>query len=91
MQGFNVVNPYLGNDKNGKPVFLKNIWPSRAEIQSVEKQTVIPAMFQDVYARIENGSNAWQCLQAPDGQLYPWDVSSTYIKNPPFFNGMTKV
>ncbi|KAE9535659.1 hypothetical protein AGLY_007560, partial [Aphis glycines] len=80
----------IGNDKNGKPVFLKNIWPSRAEIQSVEKQTVIPAMFQDVYARIENGSNAWQCLQAPDGQLYPWDVSSTYIKNPPFFNGMTK-
>jgi len=80
----------IGNDKNGKPVFLKNIWPSRALIQTVEKQTVIPAMFQDVYARIENGSNAWQCLQAPDGQLYPWDVSSTYIKNPPFFNGMTK-
>lgn len=48
-------------------------------------------MFQDVYARIENGSNAWQCLQAPDGQLYPWDESSTYIKNPPFFKGMTKV
>lgn len=48
-------------------------------------------MFRDVYARIENGSNAWQCLQAPDGQLYPWDVSSTYIKNPPFFSGMTKV
>ncbi|XP_025193710.1 cytoplasmic aconitate hydratase-like [Melanaphis sacchari] len=80
----------IGNDKNGKPVFLKNIWPSRSLIQTVEKQTVIPAMFQDVYARIENGSNAWQCLQAPDGQLYPWDVSSTYIKNPPFFNGMTK-
>lgn len=48
-------------------------------------------MFQDVYARIENGSNAWQCLQAPDGQLYPWDESSTYIKNPPFFKAMTKV
>jgi len=88
---FNVVYSFLGNDKNGKPVFLKNIWPSRALIQTVEKQTVIPAMFQDVYARIENGSNAWQCLQAPDGQLYPWDVSSTYIKNPPFFSGMTKV
>ncbi|KAL5240184.1 hypothetical protein ACI65C_007594 [Semiaphis heraclei] len=80
----------IGNDKNGKPVFLKNIWPSRAQIQTVEKQTVIPAMFQDVYARIENGSNAWQCLQAPDGQLYPWDTASTYIKNPPFFSGMTK-
>jgi len=72
-------------------VFLKNIWPSRTQIQTVEKQNVIPAMFQDVYARIENGSNAWQCLQAPDGQLYPWDESSTYIKNPPFFKGMTKV
>jgi len=80
----------IGTDKNGKPIFLKNIWPSRADIQMIEKQTVIPAMFQDVYARIENGSNAWQCLQAPDGQLYPWDESSTYIKNPPFFKNMTK-
>lgn len=48
-------------------------------------------MIRDVYARIEKGSNAWQSLQAPDGQLYPWDASSTYIKNPPFFKGMTKV
>ncbi|XP_050543238.1 cytoplasmic aconitate hydratase-like isoform X2 [Daktulosphaira vitifoliae] len=80
----------IGMGKNGVPIFLKNIWPSREQIQSVEKKTVIPAMFQDVYARIENGSNAWQCLQAPDGQLYPWDFSSTYIKNPPFFTNMTK-
>lgn len=81
----------VGTDKNGKPVFLNNIWPSRAQIQTVEKQTVIPAMFRDVYSRIEKGSNAWQSLQAPDGQLYPWDASSTYIKNPPFFKSMTKV
>ncbi|VVC40381.1 Aconitase/3-isopropylmalate dehydratase large subunit, alpha/beta/alpha, subdomain 1/3,Aconitase [Cinara cedri] len=80
----------IGNDKNGKPVFLKSIWPSRQQIQTVEKQTVIPAMFQSVYARIEKGSNAWQNLQAPEGQLYPWDTSSTYIKNPPFFSSMTK-
>lgn len=82
---------FLGIDKNGKPVFLNSIWPSRAQIQAVEKKTVIPAMFRDVYARIETGSVAWQGLHAPDGQLYPWDVSSTYIKNPPFFSGMTKV
>lgn len=82
---------FLGNDKNGKPVFLNSIWPSRQQIQSVEKLTVIPAMFKNVYACIELGSNSWQNLQAPEGQLYPWDTTSTYIKNPPFFNGMTKV
>jgi aconitase A len=64
---------------------LINIWPSRALIQAVEKQSVIPAMFQYVYARIENGSNAWQCLQAPDGQIYPWDVSIYLHKKPYVF------
>lgn len=48
-------------------------------------------LWLQVYARIENGSNSWQALTAPSGQLYPWDQSSTYIKNPPFFQGMTKV
>lgn len=85
------MDSFLGYNKMGKPVFLKNIWPSRQEIQAVEKQTVIPAMFQNVYACIETGSKSWQSLQAPEGQLYPWDASSTYIKNPPFFNGMIKV
>ncbi|KAL1122679.1 hypothetical protein AAG570_003006 [Ranatra chinensis] len=80
----------LGKTSDGKPVFLNDIWPSRTEIQEVEKRTVIPAMFREVYARIENGSNSWRQLLAPDGKLYPWDKQSTYIKNPPFFDGMTR-
>ncbi|KAI5748293.1 hypothetical protein M8J77_023941 [Diaphorina citri] len=78
----------IGTNKQGAPVFLRDIWPSRSEIHAVEKQHVIPAMFREVYARIENGSNSWRALQAPEGQLYPWDLSSTYIKRPPFFDGM---
>ncbi|XP_046658536.1 cytoplasmic aconitate hydratase-like [Homalodisca vitripennis] len=80
----------LGKRANGEPVYLREIWPSREEIHKVETKHVIPAMFREVYARIENGSNSWQSLTAPSGQLYPWDTSSTYIKNPPFFQGMTK-
>ncbi|XP_073997716.1 cytoplasmic aconitate hydratase-like [Rhodnius prolixus] len=80
----------LGKNKDGKDVYLREIWPSRSEIQAVEKSTVIPAMFRDVYSRIENGSNSWRLLTAPEGKLYPWDPASTYIKNPPFFQGMTK-
>uniref|UniRef100_A0A146M1J6 Cytoplasmic aconitate hydratase n=1 Tax=Lygus hesperus TaxID=30085 RepID=A0A146M1J6_LYGHE len=80
----------IGTGTNGKNVFLRDIWPSRAEIHAVEKASVIPAMFRDVYSRIENGSNSWRSLEAPEGQLYPWDKTSTYIKNPPFFEGMSK-
>lgn len=80
----------LGTNSSGKPVFLCDIWPTRDEIQAVESAHVIPAMFREVYARIENGSNSWQSLSAPEGKLYPWDSDSTYIKKPPFFDGMTK-
>ncbi|CAH1390542.1 unnamed protein product [Nezara viridula] len=80
----------LGKRPDGSDVFLRDIWPLRSEIQEVEKKTVIPAMFRDVYARIENGSNSWRSLNAPDDQLYPWDLTSTYIRKPPFFDGMTR-
>lgn len=80
----------LGVDANGSKVFLRDIWPSSELIREVEKQHVIPAMFREVYAKIEDGSAAWQSLDAPTGQLYPWDVASTYIKHPPFFDGMTR-
>lgn len=80
----------LGVDANGENVFLRDIWPSSALIREVEKRHVIPAMFREVYARIEDGSPAWQSLDAPSGHLYPWDESSTYIKHPPFFEDMTR-
>ncbi|XP_072946717.1 cytoplasmic aconitate hydratase-like [Epargyreus clarus] len=80
----------LGKRADGSPVFLRDIWPTRAEIQEVETKYVIPGMFKDVYEMIELGSPSWQSLSVPQGKLYGWDPDSTYIKRPPFFDGMTK-
>lgn len=80
-----------GHKPDDTPVFLRDIWPTRAEIQAVEQKHVIPAMFEEVYGKIEKGSSNWASLVAPSGKLYPWDVTSTYIKNPPYFNNLRKV
>jgi aconitate hydratase len=69
---------------------LREIWPTRSEIQDVEKRFVLPGMFRDVYEKITLGSSNWQALVAPESNLYPWDETSTYIKSPPFFEGMTR-
>ncbi|ESN91664.1 hypothetical protein HELRODRAFT_189761 [Helobdella robusta] len=78
----------LGKRVDGTDVYLRDVWPSRDEIAEVEKNFVLPKMFKDVYSNIQNGSTYWNSLQAPEGQLYPWDESSTYIKSPPFFQTM---
>lgn len=80
----------LGHRMDGTPVFLQDIWPTRAEIRVVEQKYVIPAMFKEVYDKIEKGSSNWANLVAPDGKLYPWDSSSTYIKHPPYFDNIQK-
>lgn len=80
----------LGYSADKKPVFLRDIYPTRKEIQAVEQQFVIPAMFQHVYSRITIGSDSWNKLESPKCDLYPWDESSTYIKRPPFFDNMSK-
>lgn len=80
----------IGIGKGGKEVFLRDIWPSREQIRKVESEFVVPAMFRDVYSHVTTGNKAWNSLDAPDHELYPWDEHSTYIKNPPFFETMTK-
>lgn len=80
----------IGQGSDGKDVYLREIWPSRAEIQEVEKQFVIPALFRKVYSKIQHGNDNWNLLDAPESMLYPWDQTSTYIKSPPFFETMTK-
>ncbi|EDW98050.2 cytoplasmic aconitate hydratase isoform X1 [Drosophila yakuba] len=80
----------LGVDSNGKEVFLRDIWPARSEIQDAEHKYVIPAMYQEVYSKITLGSRDWQTLEVSDSTLYPWNVNSTYIKLPPFMEGMTR-
>eukprot|EP00026_Physarum_polycephalum_P002473 Phypoly_transcript_02480.p1 GENE.Phypoly_transcript_02480~~Phypoly_transcript_02480.p1 ORF type:complete len:925 (+),score=199.94 Phypoly_transcript_02480:376-2775(+) len=78
----------IGKSANGNPVFLRDIWPSRDEIQAAIHKHVLPQMFQKVYADITKGNERWNSLKVPEGTLYPWDESSTYIHNPPFFQSM---
>jgi len=75
----------IGQDNNGKDVFLKDIWPSRDEVSKVTHGSLNSEMFKDNYDTILNGSEMWQNLDAPSGKQYTWDESSTYIHNPPFF------
>uniref|UniRef100_A0A8C3UH69 Cytoplasmic aconitate hydratase n=1 Tax=Catharus ustulatus TaxID=91951 RepID=A0A8C3UH69_CATUS len=78
----------LGINASGKKIFLKDIWPTRNEIQAVERQFVIPGMFKEVYEKIETVNKAWNALDAPTDKLYTWNPKSTYIKSPPFFDGL---
>ncbi|XP_062373049.1 LOW QUALITY PROTEIN: cytoplasmic aconitate hydratase [Sardina pilchardus] len=83
-------NEPIAVSREGKEVFLRDIWPTREEIQSVERQYVIPAMFKEVYEKIEKVNEQWNSLVAPSDELYTWDPKSTYIKSPPFFTGLTR-
>uniref|UniRef100_A0AAR2JNG3 Cytoplasmic aconitate hydratase n=1 Tax=Pygocentrus nattereri TaxID=42514 RepID=A0AAR2JNG3_PYGNA len=74
----------------GKEIFLRDIWPTREEIQAVERQFVIPAMFKEVYEKVEKVNERWNSLSVSSDKLYSWDPKSTYIKSPPFFEGLTK-
>ncbi|XP_038258722.1 cytoplasmic aconitate hydratase [Dermochelys coriacea] len=79
----------LGVNAEGKEIFLKDLWPTRDEIQAVEHQYVIPGMFKEVYQKIETVNESWNALDAPSDKLYTWNPKSTYIKSPPFFENLT--
>ncbi len=79
----------LGDDKDGNPVFLKDIWPSMEEIKEVVARVVTPQMFKEKYASVFEGTDAWKSIDAAKGETYSWNADSTYIANPPFFDGMT--
>uniref|UniRef100_A0A087Y6C2 Cytoplasmic aconitate hydratase n=1 Tax=Poecilia formosa TaxID=48698 RepID=A0A087Y6C2_POEFO len=76
-------------NSEGRQIFLRDIWPTRDEIQAVERTFVIPSMFREVYDKIEKVNDRWNSLVAPSDKLYTWDDKSTYIKSPPFFDGLT--
>ena len=80
----------LGTGTDGKPVYLRDVWPSAHEIQAVIDQYVTKAMFQSKYADVFKGDENWQAIQAPKGETYAWDDRSTYVQNPPYFVGMEK-
>jgi aconitate hydratase len=80
----------IGEGKDGKPVFLKDIWPTSAEIQDFIQKNVTRELFARKYADVFKGDENWRKVQAPSGQTYAWDNQSTYVQNPPYFEGMEK-
>ncbi|WP_147652702.1 aconitate hydratase AcnA [Vulcaniibacterium gelatinicum] len=79
----------LGHDEAGNPVYLRDIWPSNQEIGDVIAATVSPELFAQNYADVFKGDSRWNQIPAPEGEAYAWDPASTYIKHPPYFEGMT--
>ncbi|MDX3354748.1 aconitate hydratase [Streptomyces sp. ME01-24h] len=80
----------LGTDRDGRPVFLRDIWPDRREIQEVVDSSLRPDMFTSGYADVFAGDERWRALPAPGGDLFTWDPDSTYVRRPPYFDGMSR-
>jgi aconitate hydratase len=79
----------LGTGSDGEPVFLKDIWPSNAEIQKFIQENITRELFKSRYADVFKGDPNWQKIKTASSLTYPWDQGSTYVQNPPYFNGMT--
>lgn len=80
----------IGKDKDGFDVYFKDIWPSTEEVQEVVKATVTPDLFRKEYERVFTENEAWNAIETTDDALYDFDENSTYIQNPPFFEGLSK-
>ena len=78
----------LGNDKEGNPVFLKDIWPTEAEVSAVVESSISSEMFTKDYASVFDGDHRWKSLDTPTGNTFEWDSESTYVRKPPYFDGM---
>ncbi len=79
----------LGHDPQGRPVYLKDIWPSQQEIQATMQKALRPEMFEQQYSQVFSGNERWNQIPVPEGDLYPWDAGSTYIQEPPFFQAIS--
>ncbi|MNJ33469.1 Aconitate hydratase 1 [compost metagenome] len=79
----------IGQDKKGNDVFLKDVWPTSEEIAAIQKKSVTPKMFAKRYADVFKGDEHWQAIQVTGGQTYEWQDTSTYVQNPPYFEGLT--
>ncbi len=80
----------IGTSKDGKPVYLKDIWPSNQEVSDTVAKCVTPEMFKAKYADVFSGDTAWQSVKTVEGKTYAWEKSSTYVQHPPYFEGMKK-
>ena len=84
-----MVNAPLGQDSNGNDVYLRDIWPSQKEIADLVEKTVTRQAFQSKYAEVFTGDEKWQSVKTTDSLTYDWPSSSTYVRNPPYFQGMS--
>jgi aconitate hydratase len=78
----------LGTGSDGKPVFLKDVWPTNGEVREAMEKSLTPELFRKTYGEVFTGDPIWQGLPVPEGDLYAWDADSTYIQEPPFFAGL---
>ncbi|HYC46403.1 MAG TPA: aconitate hydratase AcnA [Burkholderiales bacterium] len=85
-----LANEPLGHDDAGNPVFLRDIWPSPEEVERVIEQSTSSEMFRRTYRTIHEGDARWERLEVEASELYPWDSASTYLRKPPYFEGMSK-
>ncbi|MBI5200237.1 MAG: aconitate hydratase AcnA, partial [Elusimicrobia bacterium] len=83
-------NEPLGQGKDGRPVFLRDVWPSESEIQDALRKHVTREMFVRQYKNVYDGDENWRGLKAPTGERFAWDAKNTYIKNPPYFTKLSK-
>ena len=89
--GHNFDTDPLGNDTDGQPVFLKDIWPTQAEVAAAIEKGISREGFRREYAHVADGDANWQGLSFPTGDTYQWEPDSTYIRQAPYFDGMTKI
>jgi aconitate hydratase len=87
---FDPFSEPLGIGSDGAPVFLRDVWPTRAEVQGAIDACIDRAMFEKVYGAVFDGDEEWRKLSVPTGDRYAWDPKSTYVKHPPYFEGMTR-
>ena len=83
-----LFNDALGQDQDGNDVFLKDIWPSPSEIEKTIAQAISSEMFNESYQDVFAGDERWQSLSTPEGNTFDWDEDSTYVRRPPYFDGM---
>jgi aconitate hydratase len=87
---FDLATEPLGKDTKGQEVYLRDIWPSPIEVEQAMRAAVSTGMFQKEYGDVFTGPEAWRKVPVPEGELYAWDAKSTYIQNPPYFEGMAR-
>ncbi len=87
---FDMATEPLGNDSKGQPVYLREIWPSPAEIEQSVRAAVTTGMFRKEYGDVFTGTEEWRKVPVSEGELYAWEAASTYIQNPPYFEAMPR-